>query len=190
MATGVSTSLGYSIPQVGGMAPRAEFYDSVSRRTPSLMYELNLSSYPPLFYQGKFISPLTVANAPLYSRFGKRVKSVKNVKSITKRMCEKFLESGKKINPLTGKAIKKNGPTYKLLMKNCKLKGVKQSSASKTKRLKASKTKPLSVSGSLDKKVVSKKLNYGDLSIFRGKKPDLPNKRSNFNVKRVKGKGN
>ena len=186
MATGVSTSLGYSIPQVGGMNPRAEFYDSVSRRTSPLMYELNLSSYPPMFYKGKFVSPLTVANAPLYSRFGKNVKSVKKVKrkqTITKKMCEKFLDSGKKINPLTGKAIKKNGPTYKLLMKNCKLKGVKPLSANKNKPLRASRTKPLSVSGSLNKKTVSKKLNYGDLSIFTGKKPALPNKRSSFNLK-------
>jgi hypothetical protein len=198
MANGVSTSLGYSIPQVGGMFPLSEYYDSVSGRNTSLMYELGLSSISPKFYKGKFVSPLDVANAPLYSRFGLKKqkndckkfvknksinpstgrpiksggakykqlnKDCKKGKTITKRMCEKFLESGKKINPLTGKAIKKDGPTYKLLMKKCKVKDLP---------LKKMESKPLRVSATLDKKTVPKNLDYLDLSVFTSKKPSVP----------------
>jgi hypothetical protein len=208
MATGLSTSLGYSIPQVGGMYPRAEFYDSVSKRTPSLMYELGLSSISPVFYQGKFISPLDVANKDLYSRFGKkkhlvnRKKLIKREKckklnkdckkKITKKMCEKFLQSGKKINPLTGKPIKKDGPTYKLLMKKCKVVEPVIKDLSGIKPLHLSSIKPLHLSGKLDKKIIPKKLDYLDLSVFTGKKPELPPSsfRPSESLRKIKYLGN
>ena len=111
MANGVSTSLGYSIPQVGGMYPRAEFYDSVSGRDNSLMYEYNLSSYPPMFYKGQFISPLEIANAPFYSKFGLK-------KPKKKVDCKKFLKN-KSVSPTTGRPIKRGGIKYKNLNKDC-----------------------------------------------------------------------
>ena len=78
-------------------------------------------------------------------------------------MCEKFIESGKKINPLSGRSIKKDGPMYKLFMKKCKL-------------------KELTLSGSLLKSK-NNNLDYLDLSVFTGKKPKPPS--SPFIPKRI-----
>jgi len=109
MATGVSSPLGYSIPQVGGMFPIADIYDPISKRQPALMYELNLSSYPPKFKNGTFVSPLTTANAPLYKHnYGSK-----------KKNCTKF-NKNKNLNPTTGRPIKRGSTTYKSLEKDCK----------------------------------------------------------------------
>jgi hypothetical protein len=110
MATGVSSPLGYSIPQVGGMFPIADIYDPISKRRPALMYELNLSSYPPKFKNGTFVSPLTTANAPLYKH---------NYGSKKKKNCTKF-NKNKNVNPSTGRPIKRGSKTYKSLDKECK----------------------------------------------------------------------
>jgi hypothetical protein len=109
MATGVlSGAWGYSIPTVAGLLSRVE------RSKHPLTYESPLTSYPPTFDNGRFISPLVVANKELYTRFGSS-----NTKKITKKMCSLFLESGKKINPLTGRSIKKNGVIYNELISKC-----------------------------------------------------------------------
>jgi len=110
MATGISTSLGYSVPQIGGMFPTAEIYDNISKRKTSLMYELGLSSYPPVFINGNFVSPLTPANASLYKY---------NYGVSKKKKCEKF-NKNKNVNPTTGRPIKRNGAKYKDLNKECK----------------------------------------------------------------------
>lgn len=180
MVNGNLPPLGYSDRQLARMNGRAEIGDH------SLFYELGLSSYPPEFQNGRFVSPLlrtdsyfnygrknnirkTGTSSRKTSKSGKRKykTSVKDSKSgITKKMCVKFLESGKSINPLTGRTIKKNGPTYKAFMKKCE----------KYPDISGMKENKLTVSGSLKK--IPKRTNYNDLknsSIFRPTLPRKPN---------------
>lgn len=48
----------------------------------------------------------------------KKSKAKAPKKTLNKKMCKEFM-SNKLVNPLTGKKIKKDGPTYKTLMKEC-----------------------------------------------------------------------
>jgi hypothetical protein len=169
MATGVSTSLGYSIPQVGGMFPIAELFDSDSKRTSALMYELNLSSYPPKFKNGKFVSPLTSANAPLYTH---------NYGSKKKKNCTKF-NKNKNVNPSTGRPIKRGSTTYKSLDKECKTKRISKKMCESFLNSDRT-TNP--ITGRAIKKngptynIFMKKCNSvkPDLSIFKSKLPKEP----------------
>jgi len=169
MATGVSSPLGYSIPQVGGMFPIADIYDPISKRRPALMYELNLSSYPPKFKNGTFVSPLTTANAPLYKH---------NYGSKKKKNYTKF-NKNKNVNPSTGRPIKRGSTTYKSLDKECKTKRISKKMCESFLNSDRT-TNP--ITGRAIKKngptynIFMKKCNSvkPDLSIFKSKLPKEP----------------
>jgi hypothetical protein len=109
MVTGISTPLGYSVRNVAGFDPAPEL------GLHSLYYEDPLTSYSPDLNGGQFISPLTVANSPLYSfKFG-----LKNSKKINKKDCKKFNKNNS-VNPSTGRPIKRKGKLYNSLVKKCK----------------------------------------------------------------------
>ena len=108
MVTGISSGpWGYSTANVAGLRPAMEIgYHP-------LTYEESLTSYPPSFNRGRMISPVSLANRTYYSNFGK-----KNIK-ININKCRQFLESNGTINPLTGRKIIINGPTWKYIMDKC-----------------------------------------------------------------------
>jgi len=198
MPSGISAGAwGYSPEQVAGMLPMVE-----SGLHP-LTYELNLTSYPPTFMNGKFVSPLTIANKGLYTRGNSYggVVCKKNNKSV----CKKFLKN-KTVNPTTGRPIKRRGKLYNSLSKKCKdtkkitkkycvkflesgktinpLTGrtikpngtVYKKFMEKCKKYELGNVKEnkLTVSGSLVK--IPKKLDYLDLSESKIFKPPLPKK--------------
>ena len=104
MASGISSGWGYSVAQVAGLNPRME------KGKHPLTYENNLTSYPPTFTDGRFISPLE--NLKL-DKFNFGYKQVTDV-------CALFLKN-KTINPITGKTLIKNSSEYNLFMNQCKL---------------------------------------------------------------------
>ena len=108
MPSGISSGAwGYSPQMVSGMNNKLE------HRGVPLTYQLGLTSTPVNWNQGG--NPLLNANKNWYSRtpFGKS-------KDLTKEICESFLKSNKSINPVTGRPIKANGPTYNRLVEQCK----------------------------------------------------------------------
>jgi hypothetical protein len=104
MATGIASGAwGYSPQWVAGMDSAMEI-DGYP-----LNYNLGLTSVsPPTFNGAEYISPLQLLN-----NFGARKCS------IPLKMCKLFLKN-KKINPMTDRPIKRNGPKYKDFMKYCK----------------------------------------------------------------------
>ena len=109
MVTGISTPLGYSVRNVAGFDPPPEL------GLHSLYYEDPLTSYSPILNGGQFISPLTVANNPLYSfKFGMKCR-----KKSSKKDCKKFNKNSS-VNPSTGRPIKRKGKLYNSLVKKCK----------------------------------------------------------------------
>jgi len=106
MVTGISSGpWGYSTANVAGLRPSMEIgYHP-------LTYEESLTSYPPSFNRRRMISPVSLANRNYYSNFGK--------KKININKCRQFLESNGTINPLTGRKIIIQGPTWKYIMDKC-----------------------------------------------------------------------
>jgi hypothetical protein len=93
----------------------------------------------------KNINPITKRsikpNGPVYNNFEKNCnklgndKKIKDIKKGSKNICDEWLNNPN-INPETGKAIKKNGPVYKRLLKECEKK--KDKSKSKSSSLSSS----------------------------------------------------
>lgn len=124
--SGVSSGAwGYSPRMVAGM------------NTPlqnNLTYELGMVSHPPTFNNGKFISPLDMANQSWYTfNFGSKRKKKNSFGScrtgckrgaITRETCKMFLDSGRRINPVTGHAIQSNGKPYRDLIAHCESYGM------------------------------------------------------------------
>ena len=115
MVTGVTSAWGYPIQAVGGMS------NVMVNGNHPLTYELGMSSYPPTFKNGQFISPL-YSSSP-FSAFGKKRKSkskkTKNVKRFSKKICRLFLKN-KSRNPVTGRKLKRGGKTFKKFISECK----------------------------------------------------------------------
>jgi hypothetical protein len=122
--------------------------NTASRRSPetygdrSLFYQQSINSQVPRFNNGSFQSPLLLFGS---TRKGTRTRKGKLSKSIIK----KFLKN-KKVNPLTGKRIKRGGPTYKRFMAAAKRLKKKSHKAGRKSTRKAgfgkSRTKKLSKS--------------------------------------------
>ena len=127
MVTGVTGAWGYPIQSIAGMSKTMVNGDH------PLTYEFNLSSYPPTFKNGQFISPLYSSNqvsAPTMG-FGRKTrktkktkktvkrKTRKSVKRFSKKVCRLFLKNKSK-NPVTGRKIKRSGKTYKKFVSECK----------------------------------------------------------------------
>jgi len=123
MVTGVTSAWGYPIQNIAGISKTMVNGDH------PLTYEFGLSSYPPTFKNGQFISPLYSSNAvsaPSASRFGRKTKKTKktvkrksDVKRFSKKVCRLFLKNKSK-NPVTGRKIKRSGKTYKKFISECK----------------------------------------------------------------------
>ena len=120
MVTGNLPPLGYSDRQLARMNSRAEIDKH------SLFYELGLSSYPPEFINGTFVSPLLRTDS--YFNYGRKTgsssrktgpSSRKTGSSNKKNTCKKFLKN-KSVNPSSGRPIKRGGTKYKKLLKECK----------------------------------------------------------------------
>jgi len=114
----VSGAWGYSPQMVAGLDKRVEY-----KNTP-LTYQLGLTSTPVGWNKGQ--NPLINANAGYYSTtpFGRRrMRRLVNFgakKNLTMEMCQEFIRGSRTVNPLTGRPIKPDGPTYKKLIENCK----------------------------------------------------------------------
>ena len=126
MVTGVTSAWGYPIQNIAGISRTM-----VNGNHP-LTYELGMSSYPPTFKNGQFISPLYSSNAvsaPSAMGFGRKtrktkkskktVKRKKSVKRFSKKVCRMFLKNKLK-NPVTGRKIKRGGKTFKKFISECK----------------------------------------------------------------------
>ena len=118
MVTGATSAWGYPIQSLAGMSKTM-----VNGNHP-LTYELSLSSFPPTFKNGQFISPL-YGSSPV-SAFGKKRKSVKrksvkrkSIKRFSKKVCRLFLKN-KSRNPVTGRKLKRGGKTFKKFISECK----------------------------------------------------------------------
>ena len=116
MVTGiVSGPWGYSPESIAGMA------NNLSNRFTN---QLGLTSNPPSFRNGEYISPLTQANANWYTAFGKKRRSkfgaCKNeCKLYTREQCTTFVNSNRTLNPITGTKITPRSAVYKALSAQC-----------------------------------------------------------------------
>jgi len=127
MVTGATSAWGYPIQSIAGMSK------TMVNGVHPLTYEFGLSSYPPTFKNGQFISPLYSSNqvsAPM--SFGRKTRKTKktkktkkpvkrksDVKRFSKKVCRLFLKNKSK-NPVTGRKIKRSGKTYKKFVSECK----------------------------------------------------------------------
>ena len=139
MASGIAAGpWGYSPRYVAGINKAWEIGKH------PLVYEEALTSYSPRFNSKNYMrSPLNYANKNYYnrinSRFGaksckkdkqelkkfkaakaaKKVKAAKACRPLSRNRCIEFLQSNRKINPLSGRSIQRDGPTYRTLINKC-----------------------------------------------------------------------
>jgi hypothetical protein len=100
MAYGVASPWGHAPQHVSGMYPSFDY----KQKNNNLLRQ-NLASYPGSFADGKFVSPLDHQRNSFYTKFGKNV-------------CQSFRKNPK-INPSTGRKLKKNGVSYNKLVTKC-----------------------------------------------------------------------
>ena len=109
MVTGISAGpWGYSPQNIARMG---------NPLNPRLTYQLGMTSYPPYFDGNTYVSPLIAANANWYNSFGKN--KFGNCTNYTREQCIYFLNSNKKINPVTGSKLTTRSRAYKALMVQC-----------------------------------------------------------------------
>ena len=149
-----------------------------------LFFEQPMTSIPGTFRGKMFKSPLTIANEPLYTRntrFGACARrSTKSKKKIfNKNRCILFLQSDRTINPISGRTLLKNGPTYNHIIEKCvKYNLIKQPRPEVKMELSGQISKRSIGSGTLQRMYT----NTGSGSdIFVGSLPEPPDERMPLN---------
>jgi len=192
MASGVVTSMGYPLEILGGITNKNKYYYNQEALTSPYPYFVDNRFVSPIdkkylmeygksrkncknlsisecreFHRNPKVNPRT------YKKINSRSTTYNNIvrecgtpkkKRITKANCVKFIESGMKINPSTGRSIAPNGPLYRKYIDKCKYysNNVLNTSTSETQTEQFSNNVP---------------------SFFIGNKPEIPEDRFDFYVK-------